>query len=579
MRARDELLEQVIVLRGQVLGISARIRELRFPSGAPVSLVDLIERLVRKVAGTVEGEAANASLDNRQFDRRLRFAIRGLERLAAHLRFAERAAAPQVQPGSVRTLVRVAEELFPGSRFIFRPQWTFNYSQRELVSTYRGMFVDNDFGLLREDEYAEIVTLSSIRAQDGFYVFGFPRVEKDSVLCHVALGHELGHKYAEEFLENPLAGQFLGHVIKQAADTTGRTGDNPLVEDESELGDAGSAGEILCSRALQETIADLTGLHLFGFAALAYTARIGLLNELDEAQRIPATEHYPPWRFRLRTMIRAVPQHWFEQFLQLGQFPENPKALVVMSWKKLLDIVEPQSDVEGLQRAPKLRIAYEGLEQLMEAAVDFLNNELGAKGISIDSIPGMAHWRLVEALLLGFPPDRYEAEDGEKIATVCGILNAGWIARSLQIQAYLLRPSIAQLINNHISDRDIQEAIANTPKLDPESLYFKESCYEKLVLGLEPEQYTCDDTNAPQEVLSCLSEHITKEWISKSLIAAEDEADVDTRAKFLNDDGLLAKLELQQRLTEKALEYSDLWHWWSQAKMRKVAGKQDADPN
>src|SRR5205807_913058 len=116
------------------------LRELRFPSASPLRLAGLIGNL----AGAVEGEvvsryqAGPASPDD--FADQVRFFVQALRELAAHLRLVERAATRQTPWSLVRPIERLGEQLHPGSCFVIRPQWSYNYSLWELASLYRRYF-------------------------------------------------------------------------------------------------------------------------------------------------------------------------------------------------------------------------------------------------------------------------------------------------------------------------------------------------------------------------------------------------------------------------------------------------------
>lgn len=232
-----------------------------------------------------------------------------LKQFGAHLRYPERSRIEQT-PWSAVQATETFLQLHVGAhcKFIVRPQWNYNYG---LV----GDFIESYHKQIKE--LADCLPLSTWRKRIGpsfsnqIYCISFPRVERMNVLSHVNWGHEVGHILARRWLN-----QYFGVLWKQNSPAIRKRMKERLLavytkkyKPPSAFVNAKVADSLketmhLTREALKELISDAVGAHLFGPAALASLGEFSCHNLLD-ANPLQC-RGYPPWRFRLRAISKAV---------------------------------------------------------------------------------------------------------------------------------------------------------------------------------------------------------------------------------------------------------------------------------
>jgi hypothetical protein len=152
-----------------------------FPSDTPKSLAKLIEVTAKLIAEGLKTIAPAQDLEQIN-------TILGI--ITSHLRYVERARVAQTPWSVVQTAERLLKQIAgPGSNFILRPTWTYNYSIiGEFVSAYREFI--SSWSWFPFQAWKEQM---GINEHESIYCISFPRVERTNCLMHANWGHEVGH--------------------------------------------------------------------------------------------------------------------------------------------------------------------------------------------------------------------------------------------------------------------------------------------------------------------------------------------------------------------------------------------------
>lgn len=233
-----------------------------------------------------------------------------LVQLAEHLRYPDRSRIEQT-PWSI---VQATEDFLQAHirtpcKFIIRPQWNYNYG---LIGGFIEAYVKEVESLSKWFPVSDWKKKVEPLLEVPIYCLSFPRVEKMNILAHVNWGHEVGHILASEWLNSKFSNLWKAREsgIKKRirADylrkiPAGFQAPDSLVKEQ--VADALKKTMHLAKSALKELISDAVGAHLFGPATLASLAEFSCHKELD-VNPIHSSGGYPPWRYRLRMIAKAV---------------------------------------------------------------------------------------------------------------------------------------------------------------------------------------------------------------------------------------------------------------------------------
>jgi dCTP deaminase len=238
-----------------------------------------------------------------------------LKVFAADLRYVESARTDRLPWQIIPSFEKLVSDLRPGAQVMLRPMWHYNYAT--IVSNLRDFYLES---LQEFENYLPLIDVESkILAPLGptFHIISFPALEKDNILLHSLIGHEIGHLIANDLVRQDETEYLDGirNEIESFADST-------LKDQDIDEGSAGGPlalasmrakliGEIsdLCliywSRALKEILSDVVGTILFGPAALFSTLEIAVQSGFDLAPT-RSNNYYPPWRTRIREILNVV---------------------------------------------------------------------------------------------------------------------------------------------------------------------------------------------------------------------------------------------------------------------------------
>src|SRR5207248_6529778 len=119
--------------------------------------------------------------------------------LGARLRYIEGASIERTPWSMVHAVQELAQGLLDKTTaLIIRPQWHYNYGGVDVIEEWRS-------DLNQEADIREVFDAAEWNAiveglPKNFYVLSFPGLERDNVLLHVSMGHEIGHLVVGDYL-------------------------------------------------------------------------------------------------------------------------------------------------------------------------------------------------------------------------------------------------------------------------------------------------------------------------------------------------------------------------------------------
>ena len=314
--------------------------------------------------------------------------------------------------------------------FIIRPQWSHNYGLiGEFVEVFRTIMGALDWITLQdwENNIDEIIN-------EKIYCISFPRIERLNVLMHANWGHEVGHIIADQWItehfdqlwtskEHEIKTRIKQEVIQNSPPVEALFKETFI---ESIVADKTLKAMDTTRQGLTELICDTVGVHLFGPAALASACEFSAPFHLDEnpLQR----ELYPPWRYRLRLMLKACS----EDLVVKENSNKYPGDLIKTFFYWLKDIehlVNLEDDKKSIERDIITREAYGLIErkwsEILNQALELLPPE------SSDPYRLFNHTREIEDLVIklekDIPPNEIGDWPNKSPAQYIDILNAAWI--------------------------------------------------------------------------------------------------------------------------------------------------------
>ena len=420
----DGLLTHFLTKARLVESLVEKLRELPYPTRTPRHLAKIIGGITEGLRRSMWQRAAQARPDDKHCLRALKFAVKIIERLAAYLRFVERATTRQTPWSLILPLEQLSEKLHHNCRFLIRPQWNYNFTILDLHSEYSGLFNH----LPRYEALRQI--LASVSGElAGFYVVGFPYLERDSVLRHVLFGHEVGHPIEKEFFKahsDPTVPQKIKEDVSREMSNPPTGADYAELLNLRKEADLAEAASWIRLRALAELICDMVCVRLFGPAALFALFEYCRPYTLDGDRAARPEAHYPPWRYRLRMVSGMISDEWFGDFLTKGEFESATQDRLWDHLRHIREVVASREDLDELEGRPATRIAYKYVKESLPQAEAFVKNRL--KDYPMDALIGSTHALLLRQLEHWLPPDHYiDAKSQEVPANFFTILNVGWI--------------------------------------------------------------------------------------------------------------------------------------------------------
>lgn len=353
---------------------------------------------------------------------------------SSHLRYSSGAKTLNLPWGIIDSFEKFVEKLLPGTTIMFRPQWKYNYS---IVTSdlhdiyYNSLYEFQDF---IPEISLENKVLDSL--PKPFHIVSFPSLEKDNILLHCLIGHEIGHLFARRYFSKEIQNKFIKEIQKEVIEITKRKtsarfpGQKGLFFNQilqREIQKELKLAFRYWKRGLEEILSDIIGTLLFGPAVLFSSLEIALQDDYDAIPQ-ENTGYYPPWRMRLREILRVIesPRRRFFPLHKNSSFSQAIKITVSKRYNLIKKITKIESDLIAISHDEIMKISYREIKKnINEARKDFedkLKKEILKPKDLYNRLP-----ELIERIDIGIPPNAYEGKiDKGKPASIVRIINASW---------------------------------------------------------------------------------------------------------------------------------------------------------
>lgn len=169
--------------------LSNRLSELYisdYPTESPQILIDLLQKLIKQISKKID------ELNSKD---EIVLICNLITEFSNFFEVLDNANSEQT-PNSIAYLIEeLFYNLYPGAIFLLWPSNEYNYSIENIIpslkDTVKNLFVNpQELNDIFEESNKQLSLIS------------FPRIERDNLLNHVILGHELGHPFADNFIYN-----------------------------------------------------------------------------------------------------------------------------------------------------------------------------------------------------------------------------------------------------------------------------------------------------------------------------------------------------------------------------------------
>jgi hypothetical protein len=364
--------------------------------------------------------------------------------LATQVRYVESAQTIRLPCSIIRAVEKLAEGLLGNRvRIMLRPQWHYNYATliEDLGGGYRSRLTDLPTHLLSKKTIRGCLA----RLSRPFHLISFPAIERTNVLLHPLIGHEVGHLLTSD---SPTASQEAEYWRRVRPRVNQITAEELALEvprrariarqkTEERLRNRNAKLVIHCwRRALEELLSDAVEAMVFGPAALFASLLMAMQEGFDVAPG-GDNDFYPPWRYRLRLILRLVSDSTRPRF-----FPFSPDVFrgsdaaqrarrVNEYYRRIEAIVAEKSDLEVIAAVPLLKVAYDNIDKYYGIGIEDLRAKKGVKQRTMSPqrlftfLPS-----LLERLDARVPPNAIEESICDsRVAGFVDIVNAAWFYR------------------------------------------------------------------------------------------------------------------------------------------------------
>lgn len=360
-----------------------------YPTGSPKGFIDFLRSILRG------------------FDRRLRDDLdqataqslcEFLVQLGHHVKFLETASYPRIPWALISPIEKVIARLVPGARVILRSDWEYNYSILRVTEIYRRAF-----------EPMRTYFEDSVFADPApaWNIVSLPMIDRANILMHVVLGHEIGHRLAEQFLDGEDRTELqreLGELVddgKWADPNIEKSGPLFAIRAKRDLYDRILE---LRTRGLKELISDMVGGRLFGLSLLFGMREFSLDDVLDTPPGRPG--YYPPWRYRFRLLVGYFVARRHADALQ--SVGGRPVVLIIRDaaikeFESIRQLTLATTDIDEINRNQLTQKAYGSIAKALTRVGGFLDAALQGLEFDLDSMSRTMP-ELLSRISLGVPP-------------------------------------------------------------------------------------------------------------------------------------------------------------------------------
>ncbi|HEB85573.1 MAG TPA: hypothetical protein ENI68_00940 [Gammaproteobacteria bacterium] len=405
----------------------------------------------------VEDAAPRLDINKEEFDL-LRQVDLLLQKLGPRVQILENSIPEDLPWSLVPKFQKVVDALIPKTTVVLCPHWDYSYAVH-LVDIYDALTTE----LGEFQDYVEELIQDTVlkNLPRPFFLIYFPPLERKNILLHSLLGHELGHILVHNILSqtDPESDEKETDVEKRKTNLVSlilpvvREGvkddlrakaipdDNlfygPLLTDS--IAQETHSAVLMWERMVVECVSDIVGVTLFGPAALFASLYVALQDGLD---RFPSegTQYYPPWRYRIRWMVRTLegkvkprmqdlpPLDKIFFPLPIRLFDPGLEKKINQYYEAIRAATLEEVDIEVLKRNRLSAAILDHAEKTIEEIADTILSTIVEK--DLHCAPDRLYTLLPELIARldhRIPPNADErVADDIKIASLAQIMNAAW---------------------------------------------------------------------------------------------------------------------------------------------------------
>ncbi|HEX9431074.1 MAG TPA: hypothetical protein VF944_11925 [Candidatus Bathyarchaeia archaeon] len=428
----------------QLLSLSAR----DYPTESPKRFIAYLERLV---SGLHRLLLADDNTDT------IKLICRFVKDLGSHVRFLETASYPRIPWAVIAPMENLMTSIVPEAEIVLRAQWSWNYRIRQIASLYK-----EALEALPHEYFNDSVFAANSPAWN---VVSLPTMDRGNILMHVILGHEVGHRIADQFLsgedEQALQQEILALVGDGKWFDINIEQNGPLFAMNikaalfRQINDMRSGG-------LQELISDIVAFHLFGPSFL-FAIRESSLDSVLDGVPIPRSYH-PPWRYRYRQVIREYQRQGYPPLLaSLGGslILDTIRQACLRQLEDIVDLTQDTTDIQAIQGDKIATRAYQLIERVVPQIPSFVESKLQGLAFVPNEFKVMQE-QLLSRIALGIPP----AEVDGKVVNFRDVILAGWLYRISRLPVPFSAAAVVSVEDDITLQRLVHKALEYTNTIE-----------------------------------------------------------------------------------------------------------------
>lgn len=355
-----------------------QIRLNKFTTKTPLKLLNIIQNIFNKF----EFKLLNLHLIFKTTPEsaiiEAQFILNSIREFYDHLQWIESAVASKMPCSLIRPFEELVETIFPNQVFILIPQWAYNYSYVELTEPYEKSIST----IFDKDEINDI--FKELKG-NNLYLISFPSLETNNLFQLTPIGHELGHRIAEDYLSKEDDPEYFTKLKEQVTeiyskkiDKEGKTDSEREKEKrERDISNITSRVDKIRLKAIKESLSDLVCFYLFGIGSIF---ALNELASLSEYMDIISSEYYPPWRYRLRILIDELKNtDLISGFEKIEKTNECAKTICHVFTSQINDlklVVDVKTDTKTINDNPEYKIAYDSFKDALPKIKQYLKKRL-----------------------------------------------------------------------------------------------------------------------------------------------------------------------------------------------------------
>lgn len=251
---------------------------------------------------------------------------------------------------------------------------------------------------------------------------------------HILVAHEVFHPLIDEFLDSCQVRALKSIHGKVSKLEEALAPSKDLFAPAERLDRMIETTRYIWRRGMEELACDLGCVRILGPAALFATMSYSAASDLDELPTLD-NDYYPPWRKRLREMLRRLDEGQCKKGLQELREALDSKGPLSSYGKRLDEELElvattvlDDTDNQRIKRYPLCRIAYEEIDNFLGEAWSHVCTLAKPSSVEWLATVGEVPQHL-RSLLLMVPPGEVIASPASKRqpASIAAILQAAWL--------------------------------------------------------------------------------------------------------------------------------------------------------